>query len=178
MMVMYFVFPDNMYDSVEMVFPVLTIVTRSMVIAIRYAYMSDTRYSVMKSRQTFDYLKLDLILLSWQNLKFSALTHEIKASRSRIEYEEEDFYFDFLDPISEEFQAKLTDPHYYKDKNLTIKDIMKIKKKNLQEKVKIEPEQLAPLDKAHSSPMKDKMNVISNNRATVSNTVFNFRKEI
>ena len=142
MMMMYLMFPTDVYEPAEFLFPVFTILTRSMVIAVRYSYMSNARYSVLKSRQTFDYLKLDLIILSWRNLKFEALEHEIRTSRTRLEYEEEDFRFSFMTPIDIDLYSKISNPFYYKENELTCKNAVKLKKIKIKEqkKLKVKPE--------------------------------------
>ncbi|CAI2385360.1 unnamed protein product [Moneuplotes crassus] len=127
-LVLYFVLGSKYFTGPDIFFPVVTILTRSMIIAIRYAFISNTRYSLMKSKQTFEWVSQDLILMSWQKLNSSALSREIEASRYRIKYEEKKFYFRFITPINKEYHEKLT------DQSLEVKDVIKAMKKDLKDK--------------------------------------------
>ena len=127
MMVIYFMFPLKIMSRIEIIVPITAIITRSMIIAIRYAYMSKTRYSVMKRKQNFEWIKQDLILASWQKITFQSINTEIEATKYRVKYERSDFSFNFLTPIDHDFQQRLSDSGYYK--NLEIADVLKLAKK-------------------------------------------------
>ena len=160
MLLMFFTMGSEVFEASEMLFPILTMLTRSMIIAIRYAFMSDTRYSVMKSNQTFDFLKQDLLVFSWHKLQLEVLNFEIQATRYRIKYEEEDYYFDFLTVLDEDLHYKLSYSNYYSERNLKMSDIVKINKLNIKEqkrvKVKAHPIENAPKKPIELFPMKNK----------------------
>lgn len=98
--------------------------------------MSETRYSMMKIEQTFNWIRQDLVLASWNNITFQSINTEIEATKYRLKYEHSDFEFTFITPIDEDFHQRLSDPDYYKKRNLEICGVLKlIKKREKKEKL-------------------------------------------
>ncbi|CAI2386395.1 unnamed protein product [Moneuplotes crassus] len=127
----FFCFDTEVYETHEIMFPIITIATRSAIIAIRYAYMSPKRYHLMKLQQTFGWLKVDLILLAWMTISLDALKAEIEATRHRIKYEHEDFVFTFTEHLSDECHEILSNSYHYSQGGLSMEDIIKSKKQQL-----------------------------------------------
>lgn len=125
-LIMLYLFADTVgFKNIDIMFPILTVLTRSMIIGIRYAFMSNSRYSVMKLKQDFDWINNDLVVSNWDRISFESLNREIKATKYRLNFESDDLDFTFLKPLKTEWHSKLTDENYYKDKNIKMSEVVK-----------------------------------------------------
>lgn len=123
--IFYFSAKTEGYDFYDMIFPVVSVLTRSLIIAIRYSFMSNSRYSVMKLKNPLEWVFADLIVMNWDRISFNSINQEINASIYRLKVEEDDFDFTFLKPLSHEYHNKLSNWHYYEEKNLKMKEVVK-----------------------------------------------------
>lgn len=123
--VLFFTTKTEGFEVTDLIFPAVSVLTRSMIIAIRYSFVSKSRYSVMKLRNSADWVYADLIVFNWDRISFSSINHEIKASIYRLRIEEDDFNFTFLKPLSHDYHNKLSNPEYYQEKNLSMKKAAK-----------------------------------------------------
>lgn len=121
----YFVIGSEVFHISELLFPVLAVITRSLIIAIRYGYMSKTRYSVCKLKQTLEWITDDLILLQWGKVSFASIESETKASKYRMKVENDDFMFQFMTPLDKDDHDRFSNPDFYKEKNIKVSDIVK-----------------------------------------------------
>lgn len=125
LLILFFIFEPVGFTIPDLLFPILTIVTRSLIIGIRYGYMSDSRYKVMKVKQTINWVIGDLVVPNWDRVPFESATREIQATKYRVKIEDDDFSFQFLKPLSKDMHEKLLDENYYTSKNLSMKDVVK-----------------------------------------------------
>ena len=104
-------------------FPIISVISRSFIIALRYGVMSDARWEILHQRNQAIWVKSDFIRAGWENLQLPTCLREIQASKYRLQIEDEDFNFTFLERLSPEQHEKLSNFHYYGSKNIRTKDI-------------------------------------------------------
>jgi hypothetical protein len=96
-----------------------------MMIAVRYAFMAQDKYSLMYKSQTSKYVFDDILLASWLFPGFESIDKEIKSSMKRFNIEKDDFNFQFLCPLSEDFHQRLLKDNYYKTNGIKMNDAIK-----------------------------------------------------
>jgi hypothetical protein len=123
--ILFFTTKTKGFESFDLIFPTVTVLTRSLIIAIRYSFMSKSRYSLMKRNNPMEWISSDLIAVNWDRISFNSLNLELKSSVYRLKVEDDDFDFTFLNPLPLEFHRKLSNSNYYEEKNLTMKEVVK-----------------------------------------------------
>jgi hypothetical protein len=141
---LYFTDTSNFGHASALIYPVMTILTRAIIIAVRYAYMPKLRYQVMKQYQAFNFIWDDLIITSWVNLDFKSIFNEINSTIKRNRIETTDFKYQFLLPLSNDMHERMNDEDFYDNNNMKFADAGKFYKKlkkedvsNLEEKPKL-----------------------------------------
>lgn len=135
-LVMFYLLPNTLFHPAEMFFPILTVLSRSLIIAVRYASMSNSKYSTLKSNQNFEEIGQDLLVQSWQQINFQTFDLEFDATKYRLKIELDDFNFNFLTPVSEDTLQRYSDPDYYKDKKMDSRDAVKERKQIIKDEKK------------------------------------------
>jgi hypothetical protein len=144
----YFAVGSDVFVISEFIFPVITIIIRSLIIAIKYGLMSNTRYSVLKKKHNFEWMTAELLIIQWQQANFTSIETEIKASKYRMKVEDDDFMFQFIDPLDKVDHEQLSNPDYYKENKLKVSDIvkeLKAKKKLTKQEVKEHSKSIASI---------------------------------
>jgi hypothetical protein len=93
-----------------------------MMIAVRYGYMPKHKYNLIYKHQSYKYVVDDILYSGWLSPDFKSVEREINSSMKRFNIEEDDFYFQFLVPISTDFHLKLSKDKYYEDEGIKMKN--------------------------------------------------------
>ena len=117
-------FPTEHVEGIDLIFPIITYVSRSFIIACRYSLMSDARWEIMQKQNPQKWVKSDFIKRGWERLDLTTLLTEIKASKYRLKIENDDFNFTFDSKLSNELHEKLIDIKYYQKRDIDIKKIL------------------------------------------------------
>ena len=129
--------PHHVWPA-DLVIPLITIISRSFIIACRYGLISQARWEVIHQKSLYKWASTDFIKVVWENLQLNTILIEIKATKHRLQIEDFDFSFTFIEKLKPEQHKKLQDMSYYQKKELNMKDIVSIiaqTKKNLQKRV-------------------------------------------
>lgn len=118
-----------------LIYPVMTILTRAIIIAVRYAYMPKLRYQLMKKYQAFNFIWDDLIITSWVNLDFKSIFNEVNSTIKRHRIEATDFKFQFLLPLSNDMHERMNDENFYDNNKIKFVDAGKFYKSSKKEDI-------------------------------------------
>jgi hypothetical protein len=122
-MVLIMVFPTKHVKMIDLVFPIITYFSRSFIIAWRYSLISDARWEILHKKNRDKWIKSDFIKHGWEDLQLTTLLREIKATKYRLQIDDDEFKFTFLERLNKEQHDKLTDFKYYQHKHLEFKNI-------------------------------------------------------
>ena len=78
-------------QMIDLTLPLISIISRSFIIALRYGMISDARWEILQKRNQAKWVKSDFIRESWEHLQLSTWIREIKAAKYRLQIEDEDF---------------------------------------------------------------------------------------
>jgi hypothetical protein len=110
-LVLNYIYPE------QLLFFELQVVIRSFIIAVRYAYCSELRFSLLKhGAQEVAFISKDLLFYSWLILDpTNGLWEEIQSSLWRNQVEEALFKISIIETMDRDTYRRLTDSDYYKD---------------------------------------------------------------
>ena len=97
----------NWFSPADKFFLAFIMVTRSFIIGVRYGFMSKARYKMMKSPANFDWITNDFLFFGWLQLSPKTLRDEIKATKTRVEINDDEFEFTFGQKIPDQLKQKL-----------------------------------------------------------------------
>jgi hypothetical protein len=125
-----FLLPTKGLNYGDRLFIILIIVTRSFIIGVRYGFMSDARYNLMKKDANFEWITNDFLFLGWLKLSPKTLKQEIEATKHRTQIIEQEFTFTFIQTLNSELAEKFQKEDYY--------EINKFDEKELKSKINIQ----------------------------------------
>ena len=103
-----FLTPDSQWFSMaDKPLLAFVMITRAFIIGVRYGFMSKARYKMMKSPANFDWITNDFLFFGWLQLSPKTLKDEIKATKARVEINEDEFEFTFGQEIPDQLKQKL-----------------------------------------------------------------------
>ena len=95
----------------------LQVVIRCFINALRYAFLSDFEYSVLKTRLLPNSRIVgDFLIRNWFMLNVSSAEKEVDAAMWRQQVEEETFNFTFFEEVREDMKERLLDKEFYTKK--------------------------------------------------------------
>jgi hypothetical protein len=120
--------PTNSITLGEIAFIVITLVSRCFIIAVRYGFMSDTRFKLLKSKAKIGWLRKDFLLLSWMYLTPKSIKDESNATMYRLKIYPKEWTLKFVEKLPQDLHKRLAKDDYYEKKQFKESDIkVKIK---------------------------------------------------
>ncbi|CAI2359033.1 unnamed protein product [Moneuplotes crassus] len=96
---------------------VYSVIARCFIIAVRYGFMSITRFKLYKSKATFSWILHDLLLLGWLKMTPESLKEQITATKNRVKILEEDWNFIFIETLPIDLHNRLLDLDNHNQEN-------------------------------------------------------------
>lgn len=111
--ILFVIFEPIGFTIHDLLFPILSMLTRSCIIGIRYGYMSESRHTAMKKVQTSKWISEDLIVTNWDRIPLRTSEIEITVAMNRLNIEPDNFNFTFLQPLAKSMHEKLQNEDSY-----------------------------------------------------------------
>jgi hypothetical protein len=105
------------------VFIVITVLTRCFIIAVRYGYISNVRYMLLKAKANLNWISKDFLATGWLKLDPQTLQEQINATRHRLQFFEDEFNFSFVEELPKDLKERFDKEDYYDKSKYDDKDI-------------------------------------------------------
>jgi len=121
----YFLLPTPSFTYGDILFLLVTVVMRCFIIAVRYGFMSESRYRLLYTKQTLIFVAGDFLYYSWVKCSPKQIELEIKATKFRCEIDEDFFYFTFTQDLPPKLEERLAKTDFYEDLEFEAKEFKK-----------------------------------------------------
>ncbi|CAI2387117.1 unnamed protein product [Moneuplotes crassus] len=101
------VLPMKSISQFESYFFIMLMVLRSFIVAVRYGFISNSRYKLYKSPVKLFWITSDFLLLGWLKMSPKIIHEQIDAAKYRLQIQKREWKFTFITPLATDIHQRL-----------------------------------------------------------------------